>query len=88
MALKKKVKKSIIQQYQLHDGDDGSPSVQIALLSEKIRLLSDHLKTNKKDNHSRRGLIRMVGQRRRLLQYLQETDEKQYKKVVKLLELD
>ena len=74
MALTTKKKKTIIKKYQTHQKDNGSPVVQIALLSEKIKLLTDHLKKHKKDNHSRRGLLKMVGHRRRLLKYLEEID--------------
>lgn len=87
MALKVTKKKSIIKGNRLHDGDTGSPEVQVALLSEKITLLSDHLKTHKKDNHSRRGLLQMVNKRRRLLSYLKKKNEERYNTLVEKLEL-
>ena len=73
MALSKDEKLEIIGRYRLHDKDSGSPEVQVALLTEKIRQLTEHFKVHKTDHHSRRGLLRMVGQRRRLLNYLRET---------------
>ena len=67
-------KQDLINQYRLHDNDTGSPEVQIALLTERINYLTEHLKAHKKDHHSRRGLLKMVGQRRALLNYLKEID--------------
>jgi small subunit ribosomal protein S15 len=87
MALTKERKEEIMKGFQTHEGDSGSPAVQVALLTEQITLLTDHLKTHKKDNHSRRGLLQMVGKRRRLLEYLKGTDEANYKKVVKAFKL-
>lgn len=87
MALKKEKKKDIINNTKLHDGDTGSPEVQVALLTEKIAKLSDHLKEHKKDNHSRRGLLQMVNKRRRLLSYLKKKDEERYNKIVEKLDL-
>lgn len=73
-----KVKSSVIKKNQLHDKDTGSPEVQIAILSKKIDELADHLKKHKKDNHSRRGLIKMVADRRRHLKYLEKIDSSRY----------
>lgn len=78
---------SILSKVQLHEKDTGSPSVQIVKLTEKITKLSDHLKLHKKDNSSRRGLLKMVGLRRRLIEYLKQTDAKLYTKVAKELGL-
>lgn len=75
-------KQEIIAKFQQHEGDTGSPEVQIALLSERISHLTEHLKTHKKDFHSRRGLLMMVGQRRGLLNYLKSKDVERYKKIV------
>jgi len=75
-------KQEIIAKFQQHEGDTGSPEVQIALLSERISHLTEHLKTHKKDYHSRRGLLMMVGQRRGLLNYLKSKDVERYKKIV------
>ena len=80
-------KQEIIAQYQLHEGDTGSPEVQIALLTERINHLNEHLKLNKKDHHSRRGLLKMVGQRRGLLNYLKDTDIERYRSIVARLGL-
>jgi small subunit ribosomal protein S15 len=85
LALDKKAK--IIKTHRLHDADTGSPEVQVALLSEKIFKLSDHLKLHKKDNHSRRGLLQMVNKRRRLLSYLKKKDEDRYGALTEKLEL-
>ena len=75
-------KKEIIAKFQQHEGDTGSPEVQIALLTERITYLTEHFKTHKKDHHSRRGLLKMVGQRRALLNYLKEMDFNRYRKIV------
>ena len=80
-------KQKVIKKYKLHDSDTGSTAVQIAILSEEIDQLQEHLKTHKKDNHSRRGLLKKVNNRRRLLSYLKKTDEAQYKKLIKALKL-
>jgi small subunit ribosomal protein S15 len=80
-------KQEIIAKYQTHEGDTGSPEVQIALLSERIAHLTEHLKVHKKDNHSRRGLLMMVGQRRSLLKYLEEIDIERYRAIVEKLGL-
>ena len=75
-------KSQIIEEYRQHDSDSGSPEVQVALLSERITHLTDHFKTHKKDHHSRRGLLKLVGQRRRLLDYLKTKDGNRYKKLI------
>lgn len=87
MALLKEKKVQIIKSSRLHEADTGSPEVQVALLSEKIVKLSDHLKLHKKDNHSRRGLLQMVNKRRRLLSYLKRKDEERYNSLVEKLEM-
>jgi len=87
VPLTKEQKKSIIERYQLHGADSGSPEVQIALLTEKIRYLTEHFKVHKRDHHSRRGLLKMVGQRRRLLDYLKATKVDRYRTIVKELGL-
>ena len=78
MALATEVKESIIGQYRTHEGDTGSPQVQVALLTQRINELTEHFKTHKKDNHSRRGLLKMVSQRRSLLDYLKRRDIEGY----------
>lgn len=75
-------KTEIIQKYQVHEGDTGSPEVQIAILTERINYLTTHLQTHKKDHHSRRGLLKMVGQRRGLLNYLKAKDLERYQKII------
>lgn len=80
-------KKLVMKEQQAHDKDTGSAPVQIALLTRRIVELTAHLKKNKKDNHSRRGLLQMVGKRRRLLNYVARTDKQSYEKLVKELEL-
>ena len=75
-------KQEIIAEYQIHEGDTGSPEVQIALLTERINHLNEHLKLNKKDHHSRRGLLKMVGQRRNLLNYLTKVDIERYRAII------
>ena len=87
MALVKEKKKELIEKFKEHEKDTGSPSVQIALLTERINSLSGHFKAHKKDHHSRRGLLRMVSTRRRLLEYLKRTDEKEYRAIIKKLDL-
>ncbi|HHY42272.1 MAG TPA: 30S ribosomal protein S15 [Thermoanaerobacterales bacterium] len=87
MALAKEVKQSIINEYKLHENDTGSPEVQIAILTEKINQLTEHLKQHKKDYHSRRGLLKMVGKRRALLNYLKEKNLDRYKDLIEKLEL-
>jgi small subunit ribosomal protein S15 len=78
-------KQDIISQFQTHEGDTGSPEVQIAILSERIVYLTEHFRTHKKDHHSRRGLLKMVGQRRRLLDYLKKKDVERYRTVISRL---
>jgi len=78
----KEKKMETIQQYRLHETDTGSPEVQVALLTERINHLTEHLKVHKKDNHSRRGLLKMVGKRRRLLDYLTRTDIDSYRQLI------
>ncbi len=80
-------KKEVITKFKQHDTDTGSPRVQIALLTERINSLTDHFKTNKKDHSSRRGLLRMVGQRRRLLDYVKRKDRPQYTQLLETLNL-
>ncbi len=75
-------RKGIIENYKLHDGDTGSPEVQVALLSARIEYLTEHFKTHKKDHHSRRGLLKLVGQRRRLLDYMKEKDIERYRTII------
>jgi small subunit ribosomal protein S15 len=75
-------KKSIIEKHRLHESDTGSPEVQIALLSERITYLTEHFKVHKKDHHSRRGLLKLVGQRRRLLDYLKSKSVDRYKTII------
>lgn len=75
-------KKLIITQFQQHEGDTGSPEVQIAILTTRINELTEHFKTHKKDHHSRRGLLKLVGQRRALLNYLKKSDFNRYRKIV------
>ncbi|MDD5428037.1 MAG: 30S ribosomal protein S15 [Candidatus Omnitrophica bacterium] len=87
MALVKEKKKELIEKFKGHEKDTGSPSVQIALLTERINSLSGHFKSHKRDHHSRRGLLRMVSVRRRLLEYLKNNDEKEYHAVIKQLDL-
>ena len=85
MALDNETKQSIIKQSPVHEGDTGSPEVQIAILTYKINYLTEHLKTHKKDHHSRRGLLMMVGKRRGLLNYLMENDIERYRKIIEAL---
>jgi small subunit ribosomal protein S15 len=80
-------KRVVIEQFRVHEGDSGSAEVQIALLTERIKYLTEHFKVHKRDHHSRRGLLRMVGQRRRLLDYLKATKIERYRAVVKELGL-
>lgn len=80
-------RKEIIAGYKTHEGDTGSPEVQIALLSARIQYLTEHFKTHKKDHHSRRGLLKLVGQRRRLLEYLKNKDVNRYRKIIERLGL-
>jgi small subunit ribosomal protein S15 len=82
MALAAEVKKQTVTKYKLHKSDTGSPEVQVALLSQRILLLTEHFKTHKKDHHSRRGLLMMVARRRRLLKYLKNSDPDRYKTLI------
>ena len=85
--LTQEAKQEIIQKYAVHEGDTGSPEVQIAVLTARIIYLTEHLKEHKKDHHSRRGLLKMVGHRRRLLAYLNEVDIERYRAIVAKLGL-
>jgi small subunit ribosomal protein S15 len=85
--MNKEVKTTIIEEHKRHDNDTGSPEVQIALLTWRINHLNEHLKTHKKDFHSRRGLLMMVGQRRGLLNYLTKLDINRYREIIKKLNL-
>lgn len=87
MVLTPEAKKEIIDRFKLHGKDTGSPEVQVALLSDRIKYLTDHFKIHKKDHHSRRGLLKLVGQRRRLLNYLKRRDMKRYQQIIKELGL-
>lgn len=80
-------KKELIETYRINEADTGSPEVQIAILSERISYLTEHLKNNKKDHHSRRGLLKMVGQRRGILNYLMKKDIERYRSIVERLGL-
>jgi small subunit ribosomal protein S15 len=80
-------KKTLIDGYRRHDGDTGSPEVQIALLTERINGLTEHFKSHVKDHHSRRGLLRLIGQRRGLLEYLRRTDIERYRQILERLGL-
>ena len=82
MAFPIEKKKEIIEKYRVHESDTGSPEVQIALLSERISYLTEHFKIHKKDHHSRRGLLKLVGQRRRLLDYLRSKNVDRYKAII------
>jgi small subunit ribosomal protein S15 len=87
VPLAREAKESIIADSAVHEGDTGSPEVQIALLTERIRGLTEHLRSFPKDNHSRRGLLKLVGQRRRLLAYLMRNDNDRYRAVISRLGL-
>ncbi len=87
MALAAEMKAEIIKEYQIEKGDTGSPEVQVALLTNNINALQEHFRAHKKDHHSRRGLIRMVNQRRKLLDYLKSKDASRYLELIKRLEL-
>jgi len=82
MALVQERKTEVVQKFRRHDSDTGSPEVQVALLTERIAYLTEHFKTHKKDHHSRRGLLKLVGQRRRLLDYLRTADQGRYKSLI------
>ncbi len=85
--LDKEGKAVIIEKFKIHEGDTGSPEVQIAILSNRISYMTEHLKVHKKDHHSRRGLLKMVGHRRSLLNYLKKTDIDRYRKLIQELGL-
>jgi small subunit ribosomal protein S15 len=87
VALDTEHKQEIIDRYRVHDADTGSPEVQVAILSERISYLTDHFKVHAKDHHSRRGLIKLVGQRRRLLNYLKNKDIDRYRALIERLGL-
>ncbi|MBA3465532.1 MAG: 30S ribosomal protein S15 [Deltaproteobacteria bacterium] len=87
MSLSTAKKSEIVQKFQKHEGDTGSPEVQVALITERVTHLTEHLKNNPKDHHSRRGLLLMVGQRRALLDYLKRTGLDRYRKVIETLGL-
>jgi small subunit ribosomal protein S15 len=87
MSITAERKTQVVSEYATHEGDTGSPEVQVAILSERITNLTEHLKTHKKDFHSRRGLLIMVGQRRRLLDYLKRKSQKRYEDLIQRLGL-
>lgn len=87
MVLSTQDKKGLIEQYKLHDSDTGSPEVQIGLLTHRIQYLTEHLKIHKKDHHSRRGLLMLVGRRRRLLNYVKNNDVQRYRTIIESLGL-
>ncbi len=87
MTLVKEDKQKIIEKFKIHENDTGSAEVQVAILTSKINTLNEHLKTNKKDHHSRRGLVMMVGKRKRLLKYLKNSEALKYKELIKGLGL-
>lgn len=85
MGLSREKKTEIIGAYKIHDGDTGSPEVQVAILSERISYLTEHFKVHAKDHHSRRGLLKLVGQRRRLLDYVKSKDSERYSELIQRL---
>ena len=85
MALTTERKATLIDSHKIHSGDTGSPEVQIAILSERIDYLTEHFKTHAKDHHSRQGLLKIVGKRRRLLDYLKDTDPERYRDIIRKL---
>lgn len=87
MALSLERKKEIVEEYKTHENDTGSPEVQVAILTEQINTLNEHLRDHKKDHHSRRGLLKMVGKRRNLLTYLRNKDVQRYRTLIKKLGL-
>jgi len=87
MALKTEAKQAIMAEFKLHDSDTGSPEVQVALLTKRINEITTHLKMHKKDFHTRRGLLQLIGKRRRLLDYLQKKDVERYRTLIKSLGL-
>lgn len=82
MSVHRDRKSELVTKFRVHEKDTGSPEVQVALLSERITMLTDHFKTHKKDHHSRRGLLKLVGQRRRILDYLKDKDAERYKSLI------
>lgn len=87
MAISSERKREIIESFRTHPKDTGSPEVQIALMTERINYLTDHFKVHKKDHHSRRGLIKLVAKRRKLLNYLKRTDRERYNRILERLNL-
>jgi small subunit ribosomal protein S15 len=87
VPLAKDAKSAVVTEYATHEGDTGSPEVQIALLTERIKSLTDHLRSFPKDNHSRRGLLKLVSQRRQLLDYIKKNDEARYKSLIERLNI-
>ena len=87
MSLSAERKQALVKEYATKKGDTGSPEVQVAILSERINYLTEHFKTHAKDNHSRRGLLKLVSQRRSLLDYLKSKDEARYKKLIERLDI-
>ena len=87
MSITKETKEKLISKFQINDKDTGSSEVQVSILTERIRNLTDHFKTHKKDNHSRKGLLTMVSTRKKLLNYLRKTDYDKYLKIIQELEL-
>ncbi len=87
MSITQEDKHTLIKDYATKEGDTGSPEVQVAILTKRIANLTEHFKTHKKDNHSRRGLLKMVSLRRKLLDYVREKDENRYKELIKRLEI-
>jgi small subunit ribosomal protein S15 len=87
MSITQEDKNTLIKDYATKEGDTGSPEVQVAILTKRIANLTEHFKTHKKDNHSRRGLLKMVSLRRKLLDYVREKDENRYKELIKRLEI-
>ena len=85
MALTTERKTTLIDSHKIHSGDTGSPEVQIAILSDRIEYLTEHFKTHAKDHHSRQGLLKIVGKRRRLLDYLKDTDPERYRDIIRKL---
>ncbi|CAD2076686.1 30S ribosomal protein S15 [Phocicoccus pinnipedialis] len=82
MSMSKERKQQLIEEYRVHETDTGSPEVQIAVLTEEINTLNEHLRTHKKDHHSRRGLLKMVGRRKHLLTYLRDKDVQRYRELI------
>ncbi len=87
MGLSKERKQEIIEAFKTHDGDTGSPEVQVAILTERINYLTEHFRIHKKDHHSRRGLLKMVAQRKKLLNYLKKKDQQRYERLIERLGL-